>query len=211
MLPIITIGLTDAARAVMERIPGDRGQAHYATAEEALWDFGSVSNPTVAQISLDAKGRLWSCHVFYGSNALGPLLTATKESTVPTRVPCQGLKAVITDTIGSDPRQAVRIVAGEAERRVPPEMIGVEAVAVLRAGVFLVVDQLSQNPSWPDAVRVMLENAEAQPDGGTLGFVPGEEARVELAKLEELRKRGQTRPGHFEEQDKALRGGGLLP
>lgn len=210
MLPIITIGLTPAARAVMERIPGDRGQAHYDTAEEALWDFGSVSNPTVAQISLDAQGRLWSCHVFYGDKALGPLLTATKESTVPTRVPAQGLKAVITDTIGSDPRDAVRVVDGQAERRIPPQMIGVEAVAVLQAGVFLAVDKLSENPSWPEAVAKMLDNAEPSPDAGELGFVPGEEARVELARLEELKRRGQTRPGHFETQDRALRGGGLL-
>jgi len=212
MLPIITIGLSEPARAVMERIPGDRGQAHYETAEEALWDFGSVSNPTVAQISLDAKGRLWSCHVFYGDDALGPLLTATKESTVPTRVPCQGLKAVITDTLGSDPTKAVRVVGGQPEPRTAPHLIGVEAVKVLGAGVFLVVDELGQNPSWPDAVRTMLEHAEApRPLGEDLGFVPGAEARVELARLEELRKRGQTRPGHFEAQDLARRGGGLLP
>ena len=207
MLPIITVGLSEAARAVMDRIPGERGQAHYDTAEEALWDFGSVSNPTVAEISLDARGRLWSCHVFYGDKALGPLLTATKESTVPTRVPVQGLKAVITDTIGTDPTKAVRVVNGHAERRIPPHLIGVEAVAVLTAGVFLVVDQLGQNPTWPEAVAKMLDNAEAGPDVGDLGFVPGAEARTELARLEELKKRGQSRPGHFEAQDAALRGG----
>lgn len=209
MLPIITVGLSEAARAVMDRIPGDRGKAHYATAEEALWDFGSVSNPTVAQIELDAKGQAWSCHVFYGDKALGPLLTATKESTVPTRVPCQGLNAVITDTIGSDPTKALRVINGEVERRIPPQMIGVEAVAVLRASVFLAVDQLSQNPSWPEAVSKMLDNAEPPAEWETagLGFVPGEEARVELARLEELRSRGQTRPGHFEAQGRT--GGGL--
>ena len=210
MLPIITVGLSEAARAVMDRIPGKRGQAHYNTAEEALWDFGSVSNPTVAQITLDARGRLWSCHVFYGDKALGPLLTATKESTVPTRVPAQGVKAVITDTIGSDPTKAVRVVDGQAERRIPPNMIGVEAVAVLRASVFLVVDGLAENPNWPNAVATMLDNAEQGPDAGDLGFVPGEEARVELARLEELKKRGQTRPGYFEAQDAALRSGGAL-
>jgi hypothetical protein len=194
----------------MERIPGDRGQAHYDTAEEALWDFGSVSNPTVAEISLDAHGRLWSCHVFYGDKALGPLLTATKESTVPTRVPAQGLLAVITDTIGSDPTKALRVVDGQVERRIPPNMIGVEAVAVLKASVFLVVDGLAENPSWPEAVAKMLDNAEPPPDGETLGFVPGAEARSQLAAAAELRSRGMARPGHFEQQDQARRGGGLL-
>lgn len=211
MLPIITVGLSEAARAVMDRIPGERGQAHYDTAEEALWDFGSVSNPTVAQISLDARGRLWSCHVFYGDRALGPLLTATKESTIPTRVPVQGLKAVITDTVGADPRKPVRVVEGQPEHRIPPHLIGLEAVKVLQAGVFLVVDELGQNPTWPDAVAAILDNAEQVPDAGELGFVPGEEARVELARLEELKKRGQTRPGFFEAKDAALRSGGLLP
>jgi len=216
MLPIITIGLSEAARAVMERIPGGRGQAHYDTAEEALWDFGSVSNPTVAEISLDARGRLWSCHVFYGDSALGPLLTATKESTVPTRVPAQGLQAVITDTIGGDPTKALRVVDGQVERRVPPNMIGVEAVAVLKASVFLVVDGLAENPSWPAAVAKMLDNAEPPPDGETLGFVPGAEARSQLAAAAELRSRGMARPGHFEQENKQLRGiqdqafGGLL-
>lgn len=210
MLPIITVGLTPAARAVMERIPGDRGQAHYDTAEAALWDFGSVSNPVVAQVSLDAKGRLWSCHVFYGDNALGPLLTATKESTVPTRVPCQGLQAVITDTMGSDPREPVRVVEGQPEHRTPPVLASVEAVQVLQAGVHLIVDQLPNTPNWQNAVAAMLDRAEPA-DTGELGFVPGEEARAELARLEELRKRGQSRPGHFEAQDRGLRAGGLLP
>jgi hypothetical protein len=205
MLPIITVGLSEAARAVMDRIPGERGQAHYATAEEALWDFGSVNNPTVADISLDANGRLWSCHVFYGDDALGPLLTATAETTVPTRVPAQGLCAVVTDTIGSDPTKALRIVHGQVERRVPPSLIGVEAVAVLRASVFLVVDQLAVNPSWPAAVEKMLNNAEPAPDGETLGFVPGAEARTELAKAAELRSRGMARPGHFEQENAVLR------
>lgn len=210
MLPIITIGLTPAARAVMERIPGERGQAHYDTAEEALWDFGSVSNPTVAEISLDARGRLWSCHVFYGDNALGPMLTATKESTIPTRVPVQGLKAVITDTIGSDPTKPVRVREGVPENRIPPHLAGIEAVKLLQAGVFLIVDQLDDNPTWPAAVGLMLDRADMDPAStGDLGFVPGEEARVELAKLEELKARGQTRPGHFEAQDRALRAGGL--
>jgi len=211
MLPIITVGLSDAARAAMERIPGERGQAHYATAEEALWDFGSVSNPTVAQISLDARGRLWSCHVFYGDRALGPMLTATKESTVPTRVPAQGLKAVITDTLGADPRTPVRVVEGQPENRIPPHLAGIEAVKLLQAGVFLVVDQLKANPTWPAAVGMMLDRAESTPELVDPDFVPGAEARVELKKLEELKKRGQTRPGHFEGRDAALRGGGLLP
>lgn len=209
MLPIITVGLSEAALAVMDRIPGERGQAHYDTAEEALWDFGSVSNPTVAQVSLDAKGRHWSCHVFYGDKALGPLLTATKESTVPTRVPCQGLKAVITDTQGSDPRTPVRVVAGQPESRIAPHMIGVEAVKVLQAGVFLVVDELGQNPNWAASVGVMLDRAE-ETGSGELGFVPGAEARTELARLEALRTRGLTRPGHFETRDAGLRRG-MLP
>jgi hypothetical protein len=205
MLPIITVGLSEAARAVMDRIPGERGQAHYATAEEALWAFGSVSNPTVAQVSLDARGRLWSCHVFYGDDALGPLLTATELDTKPTRVPAQGLRAVITDTIGSDPTTPVRVVDGHAESRVPPRLAGVEAVKVLQASVFLVVDQLGDNPSWPEAVGKMLDNAEPPPDGETLGFVPGQEAKVELAKAAELRSRGMARPGHFEQENAVLR------
>jgi hypothetical protein len=205
MLPIITVGLSEAALAVMDRIPGDRGQAHYDTAEEALWDFGSVSNPTVAQVSLDARGRLWSCHVFYGDRALGPLLTATKESTVPTRVPAQGLKVVITDTLGSDPTKAVRVVEGQPEPRIPPHLAGVEVVKLIQAGAFLVVDQLAENPSWPDAIAKQLDNAEPGPEGGELGFVPGEEARVELARAAELRSRGMARPGYFEQENKVLR------
>lgn len=211
MLPIITVGLSEAARAVMDRIPGERGQAHYNTAEEALWDFGSVSNPTVAEISLDAKGRFWSCHVFYGDRALGPMLTATKESTVPTRVPVQGLTAVVTDTMGSDPREPVRVVEGQAEHRIPPHLAGIEAVKLLQAGCFLIVDQLAANPTWHAAVSMMLERAESTPELMDPGYVPGEEARRELARLEELKARGQTRPGHFEAQDLARRGGGLLP
>lgn len=208
MLPIITIGLTPAARAVMERIAGDRGQAHYDTAEEALWDFGSVSNPTVAQVSLDAKGQRWSCHVFYGDRAFGPLLTATEASTVPTRVPAQGLTAVITDTLGSEPTKPYRMVEGTPESREAPRLASIAVVKVLQAGAHLVVDQLDQTPGWMGAVAKMLDNAEPAPDGETLGFVPGAEARVELARLEELKARGMSRSAHFEAQGRAE---GLLP
>ena len=208
MLPIITIGLTPAARAVMERIPGNRGQAHYPTAEAALWDFGSVSNPTVAQISLDAKGQRWSCHVFYGEDSFGALLTGTKLDPKATRVPAQGLVAVITDSVGEHPTTPYRVVDGQPEQRPGPKLSGMEALAVLQASMLLIVDELGTNPQWQDSVAKMLDNAEPDPNGEQLGFVPGEEARVELARLEALRAKGRTRPGHFETQGRT---GGLLP
>jgi hypothetical protein len=198
MLPIITVGLSPAALAVVERIPGDRSKAHYETAEEAIWELGTDTNPTVAQISLDDAGRRWSCHVLYGDGALGPLLTATALSTKPTRVPAQGLTGIVTDTLGSDPTQAYRVVDGQPEDRPQlPAMAGVEAVKLLRAGLLLVVDEVDQNPSWPDAVAKQLDNAEPGP-GEPLGFVPGAEAKAELARAAELRSRGMARPGHFE-------------
>lgn len=207
MLPIITVGLTEPARALLERIPGERSTAHFDTAEEALWDLGSDRAPGMADIQLDAKGERWSCHVFYGDRALGPLLTATKETTVPTRVPAQGLTAVVTDSLGSDPTTPYRVIEGTPEKRQPPTLSAVDALMVLRGGVLLVVDQVNENPNWPRAVQIALDNAEPGPVE-PLGFTPGAEAKAELARLEGLRARGMTRPGHFEGQ---ARSGGLLP
>lgn len=199
MLPIITVGLTDAARAVVERISGDRGAAHYETAEEALWDLPTDSNPTVAQATLDPDGEHWRVHVIYGDHALGHLLTHTKLDTRPDRVPNVGANLIVTDSIGGDPTAARRVVDGTPEERSITRS-AVEAVSLLKARALLVVDQLGDNPNWPEAVKRVLDTAEERPAVAASGEHPGVEAGAEMRRLEALRAQGQTRPAYFEGQ-----------
>lgn len=202
MFPIIAVGLSSAAKAVLDRISGERAAACYDTAEEALWQLGTDANPTVCQVGLDARGRLWSCHVMYGDAAMGAIVTHTEfGNAVPHKIPCQGLKIVITDTLGSDPTLTYRVVEGQPESREGAELTSLAVMKQLPASMLLVVDKLGETPDWEVSVARALFNADAdQGQRGSLGFVPGAEAKVELAKLEALRARGLTRPGHFEQK-----------
>jgi hypothetical protein len=198
MLPIIAIGLTDAATAAVERISGDRGTAHYATAEEALWDLPTDNNPTVAMATTDPTGERWNVHVIYGDDALGPLLTHTELDTRPVRVPCTGANLIITDSLGANQADSVRVVEGSAEDRAVTAA-ALEAVKLVNARGLLIVDQLAENPNWADAIMRMLDYAEERTEAVQAAPIdhPGADAAAELRRLEALRGQGQYRPAHF--------------
>lgn len=206
MLPIITVGLTPAGRAAVERIPGDRGIAHYETAEEALWDLPGESNPTVATAELDAGGRKWRIHVIYGDDAIGPLLAATEQRTIPVEVPATGLIMVVTDSLGDDQFEPRRVIDGTPEsREITRQAVG--AVERLHAQAFLVVDQLADTPHWPAAIEHQLNRAEElRPAVGAVDQTAARDAAAQVAALNSMVARGQHRPGLFEEQDRERRG-----
>jgi hypothetical protein len=207
MLPIITVGLTAAGRAAVERIPGDRGVAHYDTAEEALWDLPTDSNPTVSTAELDADGRKWLVHVIYGDDAIGPLLAHTNMSTIPVEVPATGLIMVVTDSLGDDQYKPRKVIDGTPEsREVTRQAVG--AVERLHAQAFLVVDQLHETPHWPAAIEHQLLRAEEiRPPVGAVDQTAARDAAQQVAALNAMVARGQHRPGLFEEQDRARRAG----
>jgi hypothetical protein len=195
MLPIITVGLTAASLAVVERISGDRGCAHYDTAEEALWDLPTDNNPTVAGIDLAADGEHWTCHVIYGDDALGALLTHTELDPRPTRIPCNGLVTVITDSLGDDQLAPRRVIDGTPESRAITRS-AVEAVQLLRAQAFLIVDQLDMAGDWRASMGYAFNRAEeltAMTGPLLLDRNPGADAARALGVLAERTQRGLPR------------------
>lgn len=195
MLPIITVGLTPASLAAIDRIPGDRAFAHYDTAEEALWDLPTDSNPTVSMIDLESDGERWTCHVIYGDDAIAALLTHTELDPRPTRVPVTGLVAVITDSLGDDQIAPRRVVDGTPESREITRS-AVEAVNLLTAQAFLVVDQLDVSPGWPASVDYALNRAEERAGftmPQTLDKNPGAAAARALRTLAARTEKGQPR------------------
>lgn len=208
MLPIITVGLTAAGRAAVERIPGGREIHHYEGAEPALWGLPGDpgrGDPPVAQ--LDTDGRKWRIHVIYGDDAIGPLLAHTSMRAAPVEVPAIGLIMVVTDSLGDDQFASRKVIDGTPESREVTRM-AVGAVERLHAQAFLVVDQLSATPHWPGAIEHQLLRAEeARPAVGSLDQTAARDAAQQVDQLKAMIARGQHRPGLFEEQDRQRRAG----
>jgi hypothetical protein len=212
MLPIITVGLTPAGRAAVERIPGDRPVQHHETAEEAAWSLGNDrvtggSETPGEPVQLSADGVKWLAHIVYGDDAIGPLLAHTDQSTAVVEVPVTGLVMVVTDSLGDDQFQPRRVIDGTPESREVTRM-AVGAVERLHAQAFLVVDQLGQTPHWPGAIQHQLARAEEiRPPVAPVDPTDARDAAQQVDQLNAMIARGQHRPGLFEEQDKARRAG----
>lgn len=205
MLPIITVGLTPAGCAALERIPGDRGIVHYGTAEDALWAMGNDhvtggSETPGEPIQLDADGRKWQAHVVYGDDAIGLLLAHTAMDPKPVEVPATGLIMVVTDSLGDDQHEPRRMVDGTPESREITRQ-AVAAVERLHAQAFLAVDRLHETPHWPQAIEHQLSRAEEQrPAVAAVDPTAAADAARQVSALNAMVRKGQHRPGHFEEK-----------
>jgi hypothetical protein len=212
MLPIITVGLTPAGRAVVERIPGDRPVQHHENAEEAAWSLGNDAvtggEATPGEpVQLDADGVKWLAHIVYGDDAIGPLLAHTDQSTAVVQIPATGLIMIVTDSLGDDQYKPRRVIDGTPEsREVTRQAVG--AVSRVHAQAFLVVDQLHETPHWPAAIEHQLLRAEeTRPAVAPVDPTDAADAARQVSQLNAMVARGQHRPGVFEEQDKARRAG----
>lgn len=146
MLPIITIGLTEAAKPVAEDIADGRGVWHFTNHEDALWKLTVDAEQSLAEApddfflggeqiaALDDDGVTWFCHVIYGEGILGEILTRQPEM-----LPIKGSRLVIIDSLPDDQGTPRRVRDGQpAELSVRPELfaaiprIGAQAVAAAK-------------------------------------------------------------------------------
>lgn len=209
MLPIITIGLSPAGRDVVERISGGREVTHYESADDAAqYLFTDQTSHPGDFIPLEDNGTDYRAHVVYGDDSFGPVVTSTLDSTIVTRIPVSGMVSIITDSMGDNLYSSRRVVNGTPEDR-QIRTLAAQAMALLSPQMLLVVDQLPTSRGWEAAAVRMLESAEDR----VLKELPpidpdaGRDAARELERLGTLVERGETRPGHFEELDRARRGG----
>lgn len=208
MLPIITLGLSPAGRDVVERIAGGRSVSHYESAEDAIqYLFTDQTADPGEVIPLEQNGVSYRAHVIYGDASFGPIVTSTLGSTTASLVPVSGMIAMITDSMGDNLYGTRRVVHGSPEDR-QVHTLAAQALQLLPVQMLLVVDQLPSSRGWEAAAVRMLESAEDRvlkelppidPDAGA-------DAARELERLATLTERGETRPGHFEEIDRARRG-----
>jgi hypothetical protein len=146
LLPIITIGLTEAAKSVAEDIADGRGVWHFANHEDALWTLHDAADRQAhehvepsdlahgAVAALDDDGVTWFCHVIYGEGVLGEMTTRQPEL-----LPLKGSRLVIIDSLPDDQGTPRRVRDGQpAELSVRPELfaaiprIGAQAVAAAK-------------------------------------------------------------------------------
>lgn len=207
MLPIITVGLSPAGRAAVERIPGDRPLQHYDDAEGAAWSLGNDnitggSNTPGEPVQLDTDGVKWLAHIIYGDNAIGPLLAHTAQSTAVVEVPVSGLVMVVTDTMGDDQFAPRRMVDGTPESREVTRQFAA-AVERLHAQAFLAVDTLPTIPGWPAAIEHQLLRTEERRQGAaTIDPTAARDAAAQVQRLNAMLAQGQHRPGYFEQQER---------
>lgn len=162
MLPIITIGLTDAARPIAEDIADGRGVWHFANNEDALWTLSDSWDRHFREVSgvpgflpeavaaLDGDGETWFCHVIYGENILGEVNTREPEL-----LPIKGGRLVIIDNLGEDQGAPRRVRDGQPEQidarpglysavpRLKPIAVA-SAAQVDRIGIAALTGQLAQ-------------------------------------------------------------------
>ena len=209
MLPIITIGLTPAGRDVVERISGGRDTRHFESADDAaqylLTDQTSIPGVIIQQ---ESNGTDYRTHVIYGDDSFGPIITGTHNQTVPSKIPVSGLVGIVTDSLGDHLYSSRRVVQGTPEER-QVQTLAAQVLQLLPVQMLLVADQLPTSPGWQAAAVRMLESAEDR----VLHELPpvdpaaGADAARELARLGTLVERGESRPGLFEERDRARRSG----
>lgn len=209
MLPIITIGLSQAGRDVVERIAGGREVTNYESADDAAqYLFTDQTSHPGPFIPLEPNGVDYRAHIVYGDDSYGPVVTATLGSTAVTQVPVSGMVALITDSMGDNLYGSRRVVGGTPESR-QVQTLAAQAMSLLHPQMLLVVDQLPTSRGWEAAAVRMLESAEER----VLNELPpidptaGADAAREMARLGTLVDRGEARPGFFEDQDRARRGG----
>lgn len=195
MLPIITIGLTDAGKDAVERISKGREVAHFADAEEAAWRLVDGDEGLLSELDRAADGR-WHAHAVYGDLAFGPILTSPNpyKSATPLVVPVTGVVALVTDTLGADQFEARRVVEGQPEER-SIRKSAVEVLQLLGAQHLIVIDQLDAAGAWATSTQGVL----ARYDSMAKEVRPPEDPNAAATALAEQRranlmlKRGQVR------------------
>jgi hypothetical protein len=145
LLPIITIGLTEACTPVAERIAAGHPLAHFETAEAAYWALDGAALPfdtdlPSAPIWTDGDPRA-HVHVIYGELSFGPAITATEQTLEPWKIDHTGATIALVDRMGADQTTVRRVVNGTAEQFDTPINV-FSAVGMLRCTDFGAADQL---------------------------------------------------------------------
>jgi hypothetical protein len=202
MLPIITVGLSAAGRDVAERIAAGRLVTHYASADEAINVLRGADDEGYPIADEEPGG--YKAHVLYGDDAFGQIITGSRNVAVPSRVEVLGVRGILTDTMGDSLYKARRMSDGTPEER-SVHVQAAQVMQLIRANLWLVVDQLPMSRDWQKAAERQLSDQEDRVERGPVPIDPdaGANAVRELARAQTLKERGEFRPALFEDQNQA--------
>jgi hypothetical protein len=154
MIPIVTIGLDEAGRAVADRIAHGRGVTHFDAVEDAQYEMsdaldgytrydinGGPVEPDEPPAAREDNGA-WVCHVIYGEAVFGAVMTSTLANPKAIRLEHTGYTMALVKTLGEDPGTPRRVRHGQVDESADHRDV-YSAVGLLGVRTFGEIDKLS--------------------------------------------------------------------